>query len=285
MLSGGPGLGRKYFMAILIELSAAATDYFHRHWREDDESLYQWSKCWIWRGRLNGDGYGVLKIEGRNVLAHRYSVVLSGRRIPMYDVVDHLCETIECVNPDHLEVVTGEENTRRVGTRKRQRFECHDYAPNNIADNQAMYEARKECEAKGGEFADCYISAVWAQVAYWGSWGALPKRAKTKLIYWKEEMANLLMSLSDQIITDIEDERNYHLRMGDKLSRLGMIRVLIKEALIMRKAAVEEDRSLMRKLVGNYDVQLRARGARIDDDPAAPPEMRKPRKLPDGTTL
>lgn len=46
-------------------------------------------------------------------MAHRLVWELSGRRIPEGLTLDHLCRNTRCVNPDHLEPVTGEENSRR----------------------------------------------------------------------------------------------------------------------------------------------------------------------------
>lgn len=66
--------------------------------------------CWLWMAGLNENGYGVFR--GR--LAHRRSFrVLVGPHAPGLEL-DHLCRTRSCVNPDHLEPVTHEENMRRA---------------------------------------------------------------------------------------------------------------------------------------------------------------------------
>lgn len=69
--------------------------------------------CWLWLGARDDNGYGrvyhpVLK---RAVLAHRYFYELHVGEPP--DTLDHLCRTPGCVNPDHLEPVTRQENVRR----------------------------------------------------------------------------------------------------------------------------------------------------------------------------
>ena len=78
-----------------------------------------WSKveitddCWLWSGAKNKDGYGSIRIEGKTVSAHRVSYELRFGSIPQGLVIDHVCRVHHCVNPDHLEPVTNEENLRR----------------------------------------------------------------------------------------------------------------------------------------------------------------------------
>ena len=65
--------------------------------------------CWPWRGSLR-KGYGAFWIGGKNVAAHRASLILSGREIPEGLVVDHICRNRACVNPSHLRIVTNRTN-------------------------------------------------------------------------------------------------------------------------------------------------------------------------------
>ena len=71
------------------------------------------SGCWLWTGSIRDDGYGVTGIMGQPRLAHRLVYELERGDIPRGMVLDHLCRVRRCVNPDHLEVVTIAENTRR----------------------------------------------------------------------------------------------------------------------------------------------------------------------------
>lgn len=71
--------------------------------------------CWIWqRHKLKG-GYGVWRINGyKSTLAHRVMFQLIKKiTIPDNKELDHLCRKRDCVNPDHLEIVTREINQRR----------------------------------------------------------------------------------------------------------------------------------------------------------------------------
>ena len=68
------------------------------------------SPCWIWQGRIDRGGYGRL---GDTTLAHRHAWETVNDPIPAGLTIDHLCRVRPCVNPDHLEPVTGKENTLR----------------------------------------------------------------------------------------------------------------------------------------------------------------------------
>jgi hypothetical protein len=70
--------------------------------------------CWLWRGALDGQGYGQLKAPGNTtVRAHRWVYEQLVGPIPDGLQLDHLCRVIICVNPDHLDPVTQAENVRR----------------------------------------------------------------------------------------------------------------------------------------------------------------------------
>lgn len=65
--------------------------------------------CWIWLGARLPNTYG----RFAQMLAHRFSYAQFVGPIPAGMHVDHLCFNKLCVNPEHLEVVTPLENTRR----------------------------------------------------------------------------------------------------------------------------------------------------------------------------
>lgn len=69
-------------------------------------------ECWEWQGTRRG-GYGRVKILGRLQEAHRASYEYHIGPIPAGLVIDHLCRNRACINPKHLEPVTGLENIRR----------------------------------------------------------------------------------------------------------------------------------------------------------------------------
>jgi hypothetical protein len=70
--------------------------------------------CWLWQRSKDGLGYGHLRVSGRLEKAHRLAYETFKGQIPTGLEIDHLCRTRHCVNPDHLEAVTHQENCRRA---------------------------------------------------------------------------------------------------------------------------------------------------------------------------
>lgn len=71
--------------------------------------------CWLWFRAWNSAGYG--KVcgfgDGSSRLAHRWAYEHFRGPIPDGLVLDHLCRTPACCNPDHLEAVTEKVNHAR----------------------------------------------------------------------------------------------------------------------------------------------------------------------------
>lgn len=82
--------------------------------------------CWVWRGCVRPDGYGVIGKEGGRgaglYRVHRLVYELKVGPIPDGMSIDHLCKNTVCVNPDHLQPVPPGENTWRA-------FLLHAYCP------------------------------------------------------------------------------------------------------------------------------------------------------------
>lgn len=104
------------------------------------------SGCWLWSGSLNGNGYGWFCLFAR--LAHRVSyTALVG--LIKERTLDHLCRTISCVNPDHLEDVSGRTNILRsptspsaVNARKTHCKRGHALTPDNL---RPVKNNKREC--------------------------------------------------------------------------------------------------------------------------------------------
>ena len=70
-------------------------------------------ECWLWNGPSAGI-YGYVNLgNGKRESAHRFAYRLRYGEVPDGLVVDHLCRNPKCVRPEHLEAVTGGENTNR----------------------------------------------------------------------------------------------------------------------------------------------------------------------------
>lgn len=66
-------------------------------------------RCWLWTGAVSADGYG--RFGDHN--AHRWAYSRWVGHLQAGKQVDHLCRVRSCVQPLHLEQVTGKENTLR----------------------------------------------------------------------------------------------------------------------------------------------------------------------------
>lgn len=71
------------------------------------------TQCWVWQLKKDSEGYGSVKINHKNWLAHRAAYHWFVGPIPDGKTIDHLCRNTGCINPAHLEAVTMRENILR----------------------------------------------------------------------------------------------------------------------------------------------------------------------------
>lgn len=85
-------------------------------WDKVDKS----GECWVWTGGKTLKGYGQAYLgptrNSPRKRVHTVSWTLIRGPVPEGLTLDHLCRNKLCVNPDHLELVTAEENTRRANS-------------------------------------------------------------------------------------------------------------------------------------------------------------------------
>lgn len=90
--------------------------------------------CWLWTGRLDRDGYGVIYNRTGPSQAHRAVYLELVGPIGEGLRLDHECRRRRCVRPEHLEPVTESINQGRRTWRARvRRSQCrngHDLAIN-----------------------------------------------------------------------------------------------------------------------------------------------------------
>ena len=110
------------------------------------------SGCWMWTSRLDGSGYGKMKLDGKEWGAHRLIYEELIEPIPEGLELDHLCRNHACVNPAHLEPVTHIENCRRgvcgavTTARQTAKTHCpyrHEYTPENTYTPNGHRNCRK----------------------------------------------------------------------------------------------------------------------------------------------
>jgi hypothetical protein len=90
--------------------------------------------CWLWirASYVHRGGYGAITANGKAWRAHRLSYEVLVGPIPEGLVLDHLCNTPQCINPEHLEPVTVAENTLRSAARITHCPQGHEYREGNI---------------------------------------------------------------------------------------------------------------------------------------------------------
>lgn len=75
--------------------------------------------CWMWTGKTDGKRwpYGTLNVrvsgQHRTLRAHRAMAKVFEGELGPEQTVDHLCGVYLCVNPDHFDIVTRVENSKR----------------------------------------------------------------------------------------------------------------------------------------------------------------------------
>ena len=104
--------------------------------------------CWLWMGSIDSKGYGGIKVDGKQMGAHRRSWVLANGPIPDRLHVLHKCDTPSCVNPSHLFLGTNYDNVQDMVRKGRARGGNGAY---KAPAKPAMASARDKFIEFGGE--------------------------------------------------------------------------------------------------------------------------------------
>jgi hypothetical protein len=67
--------------------------------------------CWIWKACKTIDGYGTFWFDGKMVRAHKFIYeYINGKILKGLEVRHKECHNPSCVNPDHLDIGTHQDN-------------------------------------------------------------------------------------------------------------------------------------------------------------------------------
>jgi hypothetical protein len=137
--------------------------FAQRFWSKVDKS----GDCWLWISSRNPGGYGTFTVGSRTdgsrttASAHRVAYELAVGPIPDGLTIDHLCRNRACVNPAHLEAVSGAVNTKRgmSGAYALSKTHCpHGHAYN--AENTYFVAPRTEGGRQGRHCRACVREAM-----------------------------------------------------------------------------------------------------------------------------
>lgn len=120
-------------------------------------------KCIQGIGRPDKDGYLRLGYKGRsNVGVHRIAWLEQRGPIPKHLVIDHLCKNRQCVNVEHMELVSNAENVMRgdgpcaQNARKTHCIHGHPFSGANL---YVLKDGRRRCRICGRNRANAW----WAR--------------------------------------------------------------------------------------------------------------------------
>jgi hypothetical protein len=77
------------------------------------------SGCHIWTGNTTKKGYGIVRVNGKPIRAHRFVYEQVKGKIPDGMFVCHTCDIPSCINPEHLYAGTPAQNSSDIVKRNR----------------------------------------------------------------------------------------------------------------------------------------------------------------------
>jgi hypothetical protein len=107
--------------------------------------------CWIWTETAKQ--YARLYINGKARFAHRVAYSMNAS-IPSGATIDHLCLNKICVNPNHLEAVTLEENLSRAAKNRTKCKHGHEYTIENTRIDRKGKRVCRTCARRHSRISD-----------------------------------------------------------------------------------------------------------------------------------
>lgn len=78
-------------------------------------------ECWEWQGHCVPNGYGSLRVNGKDTGTHRFAYTISVGPIPDGLFVLHTCDNPPCCNPAHLWLGTNQDNMDDMARKDRRK--------------------------------------------------------------------------------------------------------------------------------------------------------------------
>jgi hypothetical protein len=106
--------------------------------------------CWEWNRALNVKGYGHMRMDHKNILAHRLAYELYKGEITNSLCVCHSCDNPKCVNPAHLWLGTKKDNNKDMLQKGRGRKKADRIC--KVKDCNGIYYCRDYCKKHYGRW-------------------------------------------------------------------------------------------------------------------------------------
>lgn len=104
------------------------------------------SGCWLWSKAIGAHGYGVLRVDGKTVTAHRLSWLTHRGEIDTGLCVLHRCDVRACCSPDHLFLGTRADNMADMIAKGRDRHDVGERASKATISASTVLEIRSSTE-------------------------------------------------------------------------------------------------------------------------------------------
>lgn len=155
--------------------------------------------CWNYTGYIGEKGYG--HAQGMN--AHRYFYMHFVGEVPAGLQIDHLCRNRRCVNPEHLEPVTAQENSRRRSAALTHCRQGHEFTSENTVLSNRGWRFCRICAREADRRLDRAERLAGFQITYRDSKGV------RRIRYFKSAErrdAGLEAMRNNPLVTVIEQE-------------------------------------------------------------------------------
>jgi hypothetical protein len=127
-------------------------DFWEYFWSKVDWDSNDTERCWEWQGTKTKFGHGLIGIQGKRWLVHRYVYQEMVGPLTNGLAILHSCDNPPCVNPRHLEEGTRTKNQQDMQARGRSRARhwgkgglCVNGHPWN--DNEYFYKRKRVCRS------------------------------------------------------------------------------------------------------------------------------------------